>query len=162
MRLGKCQSFYIAFLIKYMTTKIAITPASTFSPLNYHEAVRQSFEDITHRNTTYKKLFAFEQYITGYPFAHVFDTQSELDAFIVSVPPTISKLQCVMLLLQRGRYAELMAVIDSDPSGVSRILFDAAATLDRDSAMVNQLAAALGFSETDTDDFFVEAAEILV
>jgi hypothetical protein len=80
----------------------------------------------------------------------------------IMVPQSISKLQCVAYLLKINRYNELMAIINADATGVSQILFDAAAVLDRDSNMVNQIAAALGFSSEDTDDFFVEASKILV
>lgn len=80
----------------------------------------------------------------------------------IMVPQSISKLQCVAYLLQINRYEELMAIINADATGVSQILFDAAAVLDRDSNMVNQIATALGFSSEDTDAFFVEASKILV
>lgn len=80
----------------------------------------------------------------------------------IMIPQQISRLQCVKRLLDTNRYADLMAALNSDQSGVSRILFDAAAVLSRDSNMVNQLATALGFSNEDTDAFFVEAEKINV
>lgn len=78
------------------------------------------------------------------------------------VPQQISKLQAVKRLLDTGRYTDLMTALDRDPSGVSRILFEAASTLSRDSNMVSQFAAALGFSDKDTDEFFVEADKIMI
>ena len=145
-----------------MTPKFAIIASSKFNPLNYHEVVRQSFTEITHRATVYKCLCAFEHYIDGFQFDYVFATQDDLDAFIVSVPQTISKLQAVAQLLQINRYADLMAALNADTTGISRILFDAAAVLDRSSNMVNQMGAALGMSSDDVDDFFVSASKILV
>jgi hypothetical protein len=56
-----------------METKIAIIAASKFNPANYSELIKSSeWTDIVHRNTTYKKIVAFEQYITGYPFDNLF------------------------------------------------------------------------------------------
>lgn len=81
---------------------------------------------------------------------------------ITMIPQEITKLQAVKRLLDTGRYTDLMTAIDSDPTGESRILFDAASTLARDSNMVSQFAAALGFSDEDTDEFFVEADKIMV
>ena len=81
---------------------------------------------------------------------------------IMIVPKEISKLQAVKRLLDTGRYTDLMTALDSAPTGESRILFDAASTLARDSNMVSQFAAALGFTDEDTDAFFVEADKIMV
>lgn len=81
---------------------------------------------------------------------------------IIMIPKEITKLQAVKRLLDANRYTDLMTAIDSDPTGESRILFDAASTLARDSNMVSQFAAALGFSDEDTDEFFVEADKIMV
>lgn len=81
---------------------------------------------------------------------------------IIMTPQTISKLQAVSQLLNLGRYEELMTILDSDPTGVKRILFDAAHQLDRDSSMVNEIALALEFTSEDTDTFFIEAYKILV
>lgn len=143
--------------------KIGLIQTAKFNISNYSDVVKfEDFKDITHRTTEYKKLIAFEEYIDGYPFDYVFNTQEELDAWMVYVPQTISKLQCVKLLLERNRYTELITAIDSDTTGVSRILFDAAAILDRNSTMVNQFANILGFSSEDTDSFFVEASKILI
>lgn len=99
---------------------------------------------------------------TAFDYRFDFENKTWIYDPIMIVTQSISKLQCVAYLLEIGRYAELMAIIDADTTGVSQILFDAAAVLDRDSNMVNQIAAALGFSSEDTDDFFVEASKILV
>lgn len=145
-----------------MTTKHAIIASSKFNPLNYSEVVRNSFTDVMHRAVPYKCLHAFEQYITGFQFDYVFDTQADLDAFIVSVPESITKLQCVSQLLKMGRYAELIAVLNLDTTGVSKILFDASHRLDRVSTMVNQFGGALKMTSDELDDFFVSASKILV
>lgn len=145
-----------------MKTKIALIASSKFVESNYHELTHGKFTDITHRNTPYKKLFAFADMIDGYLFDYVFADEAAFEAWLVYVPPTISKLQAVKRLLDTGRYTGLMTAIDSDPTGESRILFDAAFTLARDSNMVSQFAAALGFTDEDTDEFFVEADKIMV
>lgn len=75
---------------------------------------------------------------------------------------SISKLQAVSRLIDIGKYEELMTALDSDATGVKRILFDAAHQLDRDSNMVVEMAVALGFDEAGTDDFFIEASKIMV
>lgn len=145
-----------------MILKIGLIDSSKFNPLNFDEIVRQSFTEIMHRATIYKMLVAFEHYIDGYPFDYTFADQNALDTFIVHVPESISKLQCVKRLIDTGRYTDLMNALDKDPSGVSRILFEAASTLARNSNMVSQFAAALGFTDVDTDAFFVEAEKINV
>lgn len=91
-----------------------------------------------------------------------FETKTWIYDPIIMIPQQISKLQCVKRLLDTNRYNDLMSALDADTTGVSRILFDAASMLSRDSNMVNQLATALGFSNEDTDAFFVEAEKIIV
>ena len=142
--------------------KIAVIIAAKFDISKYDPIIQDSFTSISHRSTPYKRLIAMDHYIDGYPFDYVFPAMSEYEAWLVYVPATISKLQCVKRLLDTGRYTDLMTTIDSDPTGESRILFDAASTLARDSNMVSQFAAALGFTDEDTDEFFVEADKIMV
>lgn len=145
-----------------MVIKIGIIEASKFDANNYSETVRNSFTDFLHRNKPYKRLEAFSHYIDGSAFDLIFESEAEFEAWLVFVPQTISKLQAVKRLLDTGRYTDLMTAIDKDPTGVSRILFEAAYTLARDSNMVNEMAAGLGFSDEDTDEFFVEADKIMI
>jgi agmatine/peptidylarginine deiminase len=95
-------------------------------------------------------------------WSEVVDDREEETTEIVDSPNTISKLQAVALLVQMGRYEELMTELGKDTTGVSKILFDAASVLSRDSNMVNQLASALDMSSADVDNFFVEANKILI
>jgi len=81
---------------------------------------------------------------------------------IIMVPQSISKLQAVSHLLATGRYNDLMTALESDETGVKRILFDAAHQLDRESTMVNEMGEALGFSSEELDNLFIEANKILV
>ena len=81
---------------------------------------------------------------------------------IIMVPEYISKLQATKHMLNINRHAELMAIIDADETGETRLLYDAAHQLDRSSDMVNQLGAAMGFSPEELDDLFIEANKILV
>lgn len=159
-----------------MTTKIAIIEASKFNPLNYHEAVRLSFEEITHRSVIYKKLFAFEQYITGFPFDYVFDTPEQLDAFIVTVPESITKVQLIRHLDysedsfipafaqlsglneetgENDRYNMLMSVVNT--SVKYRRYWDASYNLYRNDDIVHALAYAFNMSDEDIDSLFVKA-----
>jgi len=81
---------------------------------------------------------------------------------IIMVPQEISKLQAVSRLLEIGRYNDLIIALDSDETGIKRILFDAASDLYRNSNMVNEIAVVLGFSNDDIDNFFTEASKIMV
>lgn len=81
---------------------------------------------------------------------------------IIMIPESISKLQATQHLLNIGRHTELMTIIDSDETGVTRTLYDAAHQLDRDSNMVNQLAEAMGFTQEGIDELFIEASKIMV
>ena len=65
-----------------MTPKIGIIKTSSFNILDYPEVIRDAFEDIELLGITHKKLFAFEDYINGYPFDYVFDTEEEFQTWI--------------------------------------------------------------------------------
>lgn len=79
-----------------------------------------------------------------------------------NIPVSISKLQAITRLIELNRYDELITILESDNTGKSLILFNAAHVLDRDSNMVNQIGQALQMSQNDIDDFFVDASKILV
>lgn len=111
----------------------------------------------------------FENVLTGTETFSTFEIvnyKKNLEAneweYIMNVPLSISKLQATKHLLNINRHAELMAIIDADETGETRLLFDAAHQLDRNSDMVNKLGTAMGFSSEELDDLFIEANKILV
>lgn len=108
------------------------------------------------------ECFPFSSIDQSVDYRFDFETNTWIYDPVIMIPQEITKLQCVKLLLDTNRYNDLMSALDADTTGVSRILFDAASTLSIDSNMVNQLATALGFSNEDTDAFFVEAEKIIV
>ena len=143
-------------------TKIAVIEKSKFVISDYDEILQNSYTEILHRNTPYMYILTFEQYTVDAPFDHVFNSREEYEAWLIYVPPVISKLQAVSELLKLDKYADLISVLEADETGVSKILFDAAHQLYRDSEMVNTIGMGLGFSDEDTDTFFVNSSKILV
>lgn len=81
---------------------------------------------------------------------------------IIMIPQEITKIQAVKRLLDVDKYNELLMALDADLTGESRILFDAAHKIYRESNMVAQIGVALGFSSYDIDELFIEASKILV
>jgi len=81
---------------------------------------------------------------------------------IIMVPEVISKLQATKHMLNIGRHDELMAIIDADITGETRLLYDASYQLYRNSGMVNQLGAAMGYDSDGLDNLFIEANKILL
>jgi len=81
---------------------------------------------------------------------------------IIMVPQEISKLQATKHMLNIGRHDELMAIIDADITGETRLLYDASYQLYRNSGMVNQLGAAMGYDSDGLDNLFIEANKILL
>lgn len=138
--------------------KIGIIQKSKFNISNYSDVIKlNDFTEVNHRTVVYKKLVAFEEYINGYPFDYVFDTIEELDAFIVSVPQTITKFQASKQLREMGKYQDLMTILDLDPTGDAKIDWTDAQNLNRNHELVLGLAQALGMDSNGVDDFFVEA-----
>lgn len=145
-----------------MVTKIALIESSKFIESNYHELTKGEFADIIHRNTPYKRLFAFENMVTGYLFDYVFNDEVEFESWFVFVPNEITKLQCVEQLRIDNKYSDLMTALKLDATGWDMIRWEAASTLARDSQMVANLAGAFGMSSEDVDTFFVNASKILL
>lgn len=118
----------------------------------------------------YSKYFGIE--VTNEPFTNIeeaFNYRKNLETNewiydpIIMIPQEISKLQAVSYLLQIDKYNDLITALDSDETGVKRILFDAAHVLYRSSNMVNEIANALGMTtEEDKDNLFIEANKILL
>jgi hypothetical protein len=145
-----------------MVTVIGVIEKGKFDKSNYNPVIQDSFIEFMHRNQPHMKVFTFEKYTIDVPIDNVFYSDDEFNDWFLFVPPFISKLQAVSHLLEIGRYNDLMAVLDSDPTGEKRILFGAAHQLDRDSTMVNQLGSALGYDSEGLDNLFTEASKILV
>ena len=59
--------------------KIGLIQSANFNPDNYSEIVINRFTDIEVGADSYKMLFAFSEYIDGYPFDKIFDTHEELE-----------------------------------------------------------------------------------
>jgi len=111
----------------------------------------------------------FENYLTGNePFQNfgIIDYKLVNEEWIynpiIMVPEAISKLQATKHMLNIGRHDELMAIIDEDTTGETRLLYDASYQLYRNSSMVNQLGAAMGYDSDGLDNLFIEANKILL
>lgn len=145
-----------------MKTVIAVIAAANFVETNYDEVLQGKFKEFVHKSVSYMRINTFEKYVMGNMFEEVFYTEAEFEAWLLEVPASITKLQAVKQLLTLGLYNDLIAALESDITGESKILFDSASRLDRNSNMVNNIATALGMSSDDVDTFFVEANQILI
>lgn len=63
--------------------KTAFIKTENFVVGNYSEIVRNSFEDVTVGGVEYKKLHTFSQYTDTYTFDKVFDTDEEVQKWIL-------------------------------------------------------------------------------
>ncbi len=144
-----------------MKAIIGVVSAANFDESTYPEVLQGKFTEVTHNNATYYRIRTFEHY-ASYVFDNIFYTEAEYDAWLIEVPSEITKLQAVSLLITSGQYEALLAALDADETGASRILFDAAHQLYRDSNMVANMAAALDMTDDDINSFFVEASSILI
>jgi len=88
-------------------------------------------------------------------------TQEEIDnENKVYVPFSITKLQAMLMLGRMGiKDAVLNVVLNSDNPEV-KDYFEYAATWERVSPIINQFAPTIGMSQTDLDNFFIEAEKI--
>ena len=59
--------------------KIGLIKTENFIPENYSSVIVDAFEDIEVGGDSYKKLFAFSEYIDGYVFDKVFDTHEDFE-----------------------------------------------------------------------------------
>jgi hypothetical protein len=76
-----------------------------------------------------------------------------------NVPQRITKLQGVMQLISMNRYDELQGII-TEMNGIQKIAYDNSHFWDRDSNMVKNFAQILNMSDTELDQFFIDAEKI--
>lgn len=88
-------------------------------------------------------------------------TVSEGVPTVNGVPVQVTPAQCDLALNAIGKLDQLNAIIDSDqtPSEV-RIRYRKATVIRRDSEEVALLGNALGLSDSDIDDLFIQAAKL--
>ncbi|MBI9064886.1 MAG: hypothetical protein JEZ14_23065 [Marinilabiliaceae bacterium] len=74
--------------------KIGVISSMSFNTDNFDEIVKGAFIDIIQQGKSYKVLYAFEQYITGYSFDYVFDTHDSYDQWLAyGIDKTICKVE---------------------------------------------------------------------
>lgn len=79
------------------------------------------------------------------------------------VPASASMRQARLALLQAGKLADVTAAINSLPSPAkeaAQIEWEYATEVRRDSALMQQLAAAIGLTEPDLDALFTQAVTL--
>ncbi len=146
-----------------MKSIIGILKKDNFIESNYDEVLQGNFTEFTQgSDTQYMRINTFEKYAMQNSFEHIFYTEAEFEAWLVEVPVEISKLQAISLLLQQGKYNDMITAIEADPTGVKKVLFDAASVLYRDSNLVAEVAQDLLMSSEDMDTFFIDASKILI
>lgn len=79
------------------------------------------------------------------------------------VPQSITRLQAKIALSQTGLLEQIQGMMAGLPStDIQRLAWENALQFERDSAMVNGMAAAIGITQDQLDDLFIAAAAIEV
>ena len=78
--------------------------------------------------------------------------------------PNISLRQCRELLIRTGRFQEVVTIINSIEDETERLVvenyFNNSQEFERNHHMLGLITTALGMSEIEVDDFFLEASEL--
>ena len=78
--------------------------------------------------------------------------------------PNISLRQCRELLIRKGRFQEVTSIINSIVDETERLIvenyFNNSQEFERNYHMLGLITTALGMSEIEVDDFFLEASEL--
>lgn len=78
--------------------------------------------------------------------------------------PNISLRQCRELLIRTGRFQEVLTIINSIEDETERLVvenyFNNSQEFERNHHMLGLITTALGMSEIEVDDFFLEASEL--
>lgn len=78
--------------------------------------------------------------------------------------PNISLRQCRELLIRTGRFQEVITIINSIEDETERLVvenyFNNSQEFERNHHMLGLITTALGMSEIEVDDFFLEASEL--
>ena len=78
--------------------------------------------------------------------------------------PNISLRQCRELLIRTGRFQEVLTTINSIEDETERLIvenyFNNSKEFERNHHMLGLITTALGMSEIEVDDFFLEASEL--
>ena len=83
----------------------------------------------------------------------------EATRLVVPVPSSITPRQCRLLLLQQGLLSQVEAMI-AQQDDATRITWEYALEFRRDDPLLNQLAANLGLTSEEIDEFFIAAAQL--
>ena len=78
--------------------------------------------------------------------------------------PNISLRQCREILIRTGRFQEVVTIINSIEDETERLIvenyFNNSQEFERNHHMLGLITTALGMSEIEVDDFFLEASEL--
>ena len=78
--------------------------------------------------------------------------------------PNISLRQCRELLIRTGRFQEVTSIINSIEDETERLIvenyFNNSQEFERNHHMLGLITTALGMSDAEVDDFFLEASEL--
>lgn len=83
--------------------------------------------------------------------------------FVDSVPQTVTMRQARLALLADSKLSQVDAVIDSLPEpqkSAARIEWDYSSEVQRDRPFVKQIGAALGYTDEQLDQLFIEASKL--
>jgi hypothetical protein len=86
-------------------------------------------------------------------------SETELEAERrAAIPFSIAPAQGRIALARRGLLAAIQSAIPTDVEDPTRIYWEYAISWERSHPLINQLAAALGLTEAQVDEIFIEAA----
>ena len=99
-------------------------------------------------------------------FVNIYEGEDEEEKIVKRIPQWITKLQGRLMLKRIGKYEQVLEEIekvkqqDPDLGDMMEVGFSDAEKWQRISQMINGMAASIGMSQDDLDDFFIHAKQI--
>jgi hypothetical protein len=101
----------------------------------------------------------FDEANDRFTYAVIDKSAEELEAERrTAIPFSIAPAQGRIALARRGLLAAIQSAIPTDVEDPTRIYWEYAISWERSHPLINQLAAALGLTEAQVDEIFIEAA----
>lgn len=79
---------------------------------------------------------------------------------IVVIPTSITMRQCRLMLVQIGKYQDVVTFIENSENDTIKIEWEYASFIERSNPLVTILAQQLELTEKDIDNLFVEASKL--
>ena len=79
---------------------------------------------------------------------------------VVFIPMSVTQRQCRLMLVQIGKYQEVVAYIENSEDDAMKIEWEYASTIERNNPLVSTLGEHLGLTKEQLDNLFVEASKL--